>query len=477
MILSHAFSRIILLLFFVTFFMGSLLSGYLSGFAGLSNSYDLKRILVIVFVMVAMVLLSCRKSVPIAMLSPYTCWVVCVIFILGFISALSSKHPFWSLLELANFLLLLCLFYIVGVLIADIGKTVVLQYFFWFALFFSVCISVKFFLLLLFYALDANRPDVHSLVTGFMNIRFFNQLQVMLMPLLCLSFYIEQLKKYKRAAMLAFSVQWLILLQSEARGALLAMVVAAFSVYSFLSADLRKGFIRPILKAVALGTLLWLVLIIIIPLFIFDSQIWQLRTNSSGRIDMWIYILQMIPERIGLGYGPMSFAWAEARPLPNAHPHNVLLQFLYEFGVFAFILLASWSVIKLRTILKSLTLLGEKPNEHLAEQPQSRINKNLGIDSDKDTGTTDIVLVFSLCAVWIYAMFDGVIVMPLSQALLVALLALNCRQYQPRIITLPLKVTLVAILITCGALLIDSLGDAMLNQQMYPRLWLTGIIN
>lgn len=459
--------------------MGSLLSGYLSGFAGLGNSYDLKRILVIVFLVVAMVLLSYRKSVPITILSPYTCWVVCVIFILGFISALNSKHPFWSLLELANFLLLLCLFYIVGVLIADIGKTVVLQYFFWFALFFSVCISVKFFLLLFFYAFDANRPDVHSLVAGFMNVRFFNQLQVMLMPLLCLTFYIEQLKKYKRAAMLAFSVLWLILLQSEARGALLAMVLAAFVVHRFLSVDLRKAFIRPVMKAVALGTLLWLVLIIIIPLFIFDSQIWQLRTNSSGRIDMWIYILQMIPECFWIGYGPMSFAWAEARPLPSAHPHNALLQFLYEFGVVVFILLASWSLIKLRAILKRLKLLGAKSSEHLAAKLQSCINKSLGKSFDTDSGidTTDIVLVFALCVIWIYAMFDGVIVMPLSQALLAALLALNCHDNKVIELSIPWRIAAVAVVLVLGCVLVSSLADPELNQQMYPRLWLKGVVN
>lgn len=473
LILSHAFSRIILFLFFAIFFMGSLLSGYLSGFAGLSNTYDLKRILVIVFVMVAMVWLSYRKSVPIAILSPYTCWVFCVIFILGFISALNSKHTFWSLIELANFLLLFCLFYIVGVLIADIGKTVVLQYFFWFALFFSVCISVKFFLLLLFHAFDANRPDVHSLVTGFMNVRFFNQLQVMLMPLLCLSFYIEQLKKYKQVAMLAFSVLWLILLQSEARGALLAMVVAAFVVYSFLPVDLRKAFIRPIIKAVALGTLLWLVLIIIIPLFIFDSQIWQLRTNSSGRIDMWIYILQTIPECVWLGYGPMSFAWAEARPLPNAHPHNALLQFLYEFGVFAFILLASWSVMKLRAILKRLTLLGEKLSDLLAVKLQSGIDTNIYTNID----VTDIVLVFALCAVWIYAMFDGVIVMPLSQALLATLLALNCHDNKVIELSISWKIAAVAVVLVLGCVLVSSLAEPEFNKQMYPRLWLKGGFN
>lgn len=459
------------------FFLGSVLSGYITGYLGGDNAYDLKRILVILFIVLSPFGLLWRPSIPIIVLSPFTLWVVASVFILGLISTIFSEHPFWSFVELANFLLLLYLFYVIGVLIADIGRTAALQYFFGFALFFSVCIAVKFFLLLLFHALDANRSDVHSLVAGFMNVRFFNQLQVILLPLLCLSFYIEPLKKYKRAAMLVFGVLWLILLQSEARGAVLALVVAAVVVYRFLSADLRKGFIRPIIKAVAFGTLLWLVLIIIIPLFIFDSQIWQLRTNSSGRIDMWIYILQAIPERIGLGYGPMSFAWAEARPLPNAHPHNALMQFLYEFGVVAFILLASWSLITLWAKLKRLTLLGEKvggkPSEHLAKKPQI----SLDIDSDIDTDRTDIVLVFALCAIWIYAMFDGVMVMPLSQALLVALLALNCRHYQPRVITLPLKVTLVAILITCGALLIASLGDTALNPQMYPRLWLTGIIN
>ncbi|KPN75234.1 hypothetical protein AEA42_20615 [Shewanella sp. Sh95] len=471
------FSRIFLLTFFALFFLGSVLSGYITGYLGVDNAYDLKRILVIIFIVCSAIGLLWRSSIPIILPSPLTLWVVVSLFILGFISTIFSQHPFWSLLELANFFLLLCLFYILGVLITDIGRNLTLQYFFGFALFFSICIAVKFFLLLFFHALDANRPDVHSLVAGFMNVRFFNQLQVMLLPLLCLSFYIEPLKKYKRTAMLAFSVQWLILLQSEARGALLAIVLAAVVVYRFLPANLGQAFIRPMLKAVVFGTLLWLVLIIIIPLFIFDSPIWQLRTNSSGRIDMWIYILQMIPERIGLGYGPMSFAWAEARPLPNAHPHNALLQFLYEFGVVAFILATSWSLITLWAKLKRLTLLGEKvggkPSEHLAKNRQSSLDTVSDIDKD----TTDIVLAFALCAIWMYAMFDGVIVMPLSQALLMALLALNCRHYQLRVIALPWKVVLMAAVITCAALLIVSLGDTALNQQLYPRLWLTGIIN
>lgn len=180
-------SRIILLTFFALFFLGSVLSGYITGYLGVDNAYDLKRILVIIFIVCSAVGLLWRPSIPIIVTSPFTLWVVASLFILGLISTIFSQHPFWSFVELANFLLLLCLFYVIGVLIADIGRTAALQYFFGFALFFSICIAVKFFLLLLFHALDNNRPDVHSLVADFMNVRFFNQLQVALLPLLCLS--------------------------------------------------------------------------------------------------------------------------------------------------------------------------------------------------------------------------------------------------------------------------------------------------
>lgn len=464
---SHAFSRITLLLFFAIFFMGSLLSGYLSGFAGLSNSYDLQRILVVVFVMVAMVLISWRKSVSIVILSRYTCWVVSTIFIVGFISALNGTHPFWSLLELANFILMICLFFIIGSIIADIGKSDVLRYFFWFSLFFSLCASLKFFLLLLFHFLDANRPDVHSLVSGFMNVRFFNQLQVMLMPLLCLSFCIHELKKFKWLAMLAFSFLWLILLQSEARGALLAIVLSVLAVHYFLSVQARKYFTYSILKAIVLGSALWLLFIVLLPLFFFDSEIWQLRTGSSGRVAMWIYILQEIPQRILIGYGPMSFAWAEAKPLPNAHPHNALLQFLYEFGLVTFVLVSSWSVLHLATMLNKL--------KQFVTQQQAVIEQNTNKQTQLEA--TDIVLVFALCSVWVYTMFDGVIVMPLSQALLAALLALNCRDNKVIELSISWRIVAVAVVLVLGGVLVSSLADPELNQQMYPRLWLQGLIN
>lgn len=451
LISAHSTARMILMLFFVIFFISSILSDYVIGIFGVSNSYDLKRILVIAFVMTSMVFLSCGIIVRVVIPSRFTCVTLGTILIFGMISALYGQHPFWSMLELANFLLLIYLFFILSSCIAVMGRTEVLRYFFGFSLFFTLCISTKFFLFLLFHFIDASRPNLHSLVSGFMNVRFFNQLQVILIPLLCLSFYMEELKKFRFLAMLAFSFLWLILLQSEARGAVLAIMVSAFLVYCFLPISARKHFIRPLLTAIVLGTGLWLVLIVILPLFIFDNDIWQLRVDSSGRITMWLYILQEMPQRIFMGYGPMGFAWAERKPLLNAHPHNSLLQFLYEYGVVVFIIVTSWSILQLVRLLGRLKRIqGENP---------------------------DTIIIFALWSALVYSLFDGMIVMPLSQALLVALLAINC-QYS-NVITVHTQWRLGATLgvLLLGTVLISSFGSPELNMPMYPRLWLTGLIN
>lgn len=451
LISAQSTARIVLMLFFVIFFIGSILSDYVIGIFGVSNSYDLKRILVIAFVMATTVFLSWGRSVQVVIPSNFTCVTLGTILIFGIISALYSQHPFWSMLELANFLLLICLFFILSSCIAVMGRTEVLRYFFGFALFFTLCISTKFFLFLLFHFIEESRPNLHSLVSGFMNVRFFNQLQILLVPLLCLSFYMEELKKFRFLAMLAFSFLWLILLQSEARGAVLAIMVSAFLVYCFLPISARKHFIRPLLTAIAMGTGLWLVLIVILPLFIFDNDIWQLRVDSSGRIAMWLYILQEIPQRIFMGYGPMGFAWAEGKPLLNAHPHNALLQFLYEYGIGVFVVVTVWSVLKLTALFGRL------------KQTQ-RVNPNT-------------VIIFALCSAWIYSLFDGMIVMPLSQALLVALLAINC-QYS-KVITVHTQLRLGATLgvLLLGTVLISSFEHPELTQSMYPRLWLMGLVN
>ena len=450
MISPKAYAIAVLMGLFSVFFAGSLLSGYILPLAEIENSYDLKRVLALGFIALAVGFTPLVKDFSIPRLSAGTLWMLATVLIIGFISGLMGKHPWWSMLELGNFLLLLSFFMVMGFCCHALGRALVMQYFFWFALAFSMAMAVKFFLLLSFHFIDGNRPDIHSLVWGFMNVRFFNQLQSMLMPILCLAFLAENLKPYRNWAVAAFGFMWLILLQSEARGTVLALISSAIAVLYFLPKASRQFLLKPLLAALALGTVLWLLLIVLLPLLIFNEDIWQFRIGSSGRIEMWLYILHEIPKRPLVGFGPMGFAWGEGRPLLSAHPHNSLMQFLYEYGVVVFGTVVLWLGYHLQRLFKTVKAAAE---------------------------SHQIIICFSLVSGFIYSLFCGVIVMPLAQMVLTLLVSLNFSNENG--IYMPLSGRMVWLFATIFTVLfiLGSIEFSGLNDVLYPRYWSQGVIS
>ncbi|MCH1931475.1 O-antigen ligase family protein [Shewanella sp. A25] len=450
MITPISFSKFALIVFCAIFFVGTEFSSYFTGIISVNNIYDLKRILVIGAIVTLSAVFVFVKSPVIFLPSRTTLWVLILTFSIGVVSAYYSKHIFWSAIELFNFLMLIYLFFIFTSAIASLGRDKVIEYLFYFSVAFLFCISIKFILLLYFHFLDSNRPNIHSLLSGFMNVRFFNQLQVMLIPILFLSFYSDSLKKFRPVTLFILSVMWMMLLQSESRGALLALGVATlFSCFS-LQANYRRQFITPIIQSLCIGTVMWLVFIIILPIFVFGDDIWQLRTTSSGRFDLWAYILNNIPDHLWLGYGPMSFAWAEGRPLLSAHPHNYLMQILYEFGVVVFLLVTLFSAFHLHKI---------KINIYEAQFQESRL-----------------VVLFSLVSVWIYSLFDGVIVMPLSQVFLTMLFALNISGYKNFGLKIKWRIIVFMGGLLLAEILMNSLDLASYSEKLFPRFWLHGVV-
>lgn len=450
MISPKAYAIAVLMGLFSVFFAGSLLSSYLLQLAIIDNSYDLKRVLTIGFIGLTVSVNPFVKDFKNLRLSAGTQLVLATVLLIGFISGLMGKYPWWSMLELANFLLLLSFFVVMGFCCHALGREQVMRYFFGFALVFSMAMALKFFLLLSFHFIDGNRPDTHSLVWGFMNVRFFNQLQSMLMPILCLAFLADGLKPYRNWAIAAFGFMWLILLQSEARGAVLALFTAAIAVLYFLPKASRQLLLKPLLAALVLGTVLWLLLIVLLPLLLFSEEIWQFRTGSSGRVDMWLYILHEIPKQPLLGFGPMSFAWAEGKPIPNAHPHNSLMQILYEYGLLTFSVVFIWVALHVQRNLKTLEV---KTEPHR------------------------VIAFLALLSGLIYSFFCGVIVMPLAQIILVLLFALNSGCKEVMQLKIPREIVILWALLTillCTWLLVSYGYDR--ESDLYPRYWAQGVI-
>ncbi|MGX9461538.1 O-antigen ligase family protein [Shewanella sp. A14] len=320
------------------------------------------------------------------------------------------------------------------------------------AVLFSIFTFVKYILFLIFSYADAQSFDIHGLISGYVNVRFFNQLQVMIMPVLFLPFFNSKLAKFKSISFIVISLHWAVLLQTSARGGLLSLILASSLITLFLSTDSRKQFIAILLKTLLVGISLWLVFIIIIPYWLMDSANLQIRTTSSGRIDLWCYILQSIPEHLWFGFGPMSFTWAEGKPLPHAHPHNAVMQLLYEYGVITCIAITTWVISRVYNRLVMLKQL-----------------KNVSI----------IPIVYAILAGLIYSLFSGVAVMPFAQVLFVFLLTMSMSYDESDAYKLGrlTRIGLFLLISAISCLLLATYKHQELLPAMFPRIWVNGLIS
>ncbi|WP_434939339.1 O-antigen ligase family protein [Shewanella sp. HL-SH8] len=446
------FSKVFFLLFACIFLLGTVFAVDFAHAIGIDNEYDIKRFLVIGFVWFSSLGLCFVKHVEFIRFSTVTKLMCMIFFTLAIISALINQHLFWGMVEIANIVLLITVFLLFTTCIRALESETVHFGVYVSALLFSVFTLVKYILFLIFSYLDAQNFDIHGLISGYVNVRFFNQLQVMIIPMLFLPFFKQNLAKFRTGTFIVIALHWMVLLQTEARGGMLSLILAVTLLSCFLCKENRRSFIYPLLQTMLVGICLWIVFIIIIPYWLMDSANFQIRTSSSGRIDLWLYVLTSIPDSLWLGFGPMSFAWAEGKPLLNAHPHNAIVQLLYEYGVITCILGSAWVFSRMYNRLNIL-----------------KQAKNISI----------MPIVYAVLSGLIYSLFSGVAVMPFAQLLFVFLLVIQIQDGSRNInqvavsvrVMLFLSVTLISCFFLC------SYKHLELNTALFPRIWVNGLLS
>ncbi|WP_254843472.1 O-antigen ligase [Shewanella sp. UCD-KL21] len=446
------YSKLVFISFVCVLLLGTVFANDFTRFVGVDSQYDIKRMLVVFFICLSSLGLCFVKEVEFAKVSKATTAFLGLFFLLAIFSALYSKHPFWSMVEIANMGLLLCAFFIFSTSIKAINRDKFFLGLYLCALLFSIFTFIKYILFLLFSYADAQSFDIHGLISGYVNVRFFNQLQVMVIPLLFFPYFCQHLAKFKRFSFIIISLHWLVLLQTQARGGMLSLILASSLIALFLSKQTRQQFILTVFKTVTAGVALWLVFIIAIPHWLMESANFQIRTSSSGRVDLWLYILTYIPESLWLGYGPMSFTWAEAKPLPHAHPHNSVTQILYEYGVISCVIFMTWCVSRLYNRLDSLR---------------------------QQTFPEFAPIIFGVLSGLICSLFSGVAVMPFAQLALVFLVAImtqfdSARFYQTK---LPVRAVFFLSVTALSYLLFLTYKNEDLLSALFPRIWVNGLIS
>lgn len=219
------------------------------------------------------------------------------------------------------------------------------------------------------------------------NIRFFNQVQIFVLPLLLI------LLKHPRLWLLAnilFSANILLICVGGARGAGLCAVALLLFV-GWFDKSLRAHVVRGIVASV-IAVLIYVGFWLLQPIGLHDIS----RSGTSGRLDMWLDLISRLEwHHFIWGIGPGNYVLLEDEFM-FGHPHNSILQWIFEWGGLSFVGLA---FVVSHIIFRGFSYIKNNSND--------LITKGL--------------LLSSLSAL-AYSLVDGVIVMPIAQTLLIVFL-------------------------------------------------------
>lgn len=391
---------------------------------------------------------------------------VSLLFLLGAMSSLCAKHPAWAFIEWARYLGLFLLALLVGQLAREfrwqqyvvhlVGACAVLSVFQFLVSYLTVVFSGMHFF------------TAEMLFGGFSNPRFLAQFQVLAMPALAwLTLYHFRFcgRLNSGFAVLFFCglvVQWCLALSLAGRGLWLGLMVSSLLLVVVFPRFWRLLVVQVV--AALAGALSFYLLFRVVPDWLGAEVLVQdsLRMGLSNRDVIWRLAWDMATANPWLGVGPMHFS-AIVNSVA-AHPHQVVLQWLSEWGVGA-------TLIAL--------LLGGVGVWHA-----------LSFLRQQDAQDMDASLWLSILGALVLAQVDGIFVMPYVETWLAIFLGLalarwpgcgpdsNFQVVSLRLMTLPVLVILGYVLFFDVPHLQENTYQQLTeNGKMWaPRFWGVGWI-
>jgi len=393
---------------------------------------------------------------------------VIVVLALGAISVFLSQYPSWALKEWARYIGLFLLALLVANTVNATKYKLIFIYALGFIAFLSAYQFVVYYLMVFLtgiYALDAD-----LLFNGFSNPRFLNQFQILLMPILAF-LTLQQWQdagRYRHVLLVLFcatlSIHWCIALTLGGRGLWLGLAVGHAALLFFFPRYWRLLLVQVL--AASIGFSLFYVMFTRVPSWLELEPTLRdsLRTGLSSRGIIWQQAWDLFLANPIFGVGPMHFA-----AYPNsvaAHPHQVVLQWLAEWGLAATLIataLATWGIW------------------HGLKYVRSNNSQPL-----------DAALWLSIIGALILAQVDGVFVMPYTETWLAIIVGVAMARWRDSSASVTHKTQIVAIRLLAlpviavfGYVLLFEVPVLVENMGAYfeahstgykPRFWIQGFI-
>lgn len=400
---------------------------------------------------------------PQAMLPRFAQLLLIGLFLVGLCSSLFAVWPEWALKEWSRYAGLT----LAALAIGGLARRSTWQSFTLWAM--AAVGFIHAFQFLVYYltafATGIRMLDADILFSGFSNPRFFGQFQVMLMPVMAL--LVERCRQQRRTSVtallgMALISQWCIAFTLGGRGLWLGLLASHIALLLINRQHWRILALQA--GAALLGFLLFLLLFKLIPLWLgLDPTLRDsLRTGFSGREHIWLRAWEMAAANPWLGVGPMHYS-TTYNPIA-AHPHQVVLQWLAEWGFAATLIalaLGAWGLLHGARCLRQASA------------------------NELDAG-----LWVAIVGALVLAQVDGVFVMPYTETWLALLIGLALARWSKpatpsrtqrlvcAIIAIPVLLVLGKVLISEAPTLPQTI-DAYMTQHhtgWTPRFWSQGWI-
>lgn len=322
-------------------------------------------------------------------------------FLLGAVSSILAFKPLYAFFEVAAFFMLYLCATLVGDDIARNGRAAIVLLVQFAAL--GCTLHAIHFAFAYYTDLALHLPlAMDDFTRGFNNIRFFNHVQTTLLPLLLLLVCLTpRTSKLKWLWMGITIYWWMAVYATSARGTLMGLV-AGCAVASMVARARALPYLRCVALTAVLGLVAYFVLLVAIPqAFGLEGMhsFWDTveRTSAdptSARDKLWGRALSLIVHHPWLGAGPMHFAHHAGDLHTGAHPHDILIQIVAEWGFPALIALLIAVGLGLRALVRAGT--------HIPA-------------GDTDNQTIFAALLVGAGAILVDGLVSGIFVMPQSQ--------------------------------------------------------------
>jgi len=314
---------------------------------------------------------------------------------LGWLCVLASFSLPWALTEFALWHGLWAVMLYMILALQD--KPERLQVLFCLVAFVVAFLCIQFLASLLSAFLSGAKLYARALLDGFENLRWLGQFQTLSLPLLAGLVLMQTDPRWKRLSYVLLVIWWITVWLGETRGTWLSITTVLMVSVCLGPLGRRWGLVLGSAGALGFG--------FFIAIFYFLAD-WlgvpyegrgpdALVYGSSGRIGMWLDAMEKAADFPWLGRGPMSYAGDFT--FPFSHPHNALVQLVYEWG-FPFALV----------VFVLLLIAAGHCASYLLKTRSSR-------------DVTAYSVLMSLAALLVHSMVSGVVVMPYLQLWLAVL--------------------------------------------------------